>query len=127
MACVACSFFCCQKNKAAFGCFLWKGATDVTSFAQKVGWSETYAALESADEQTLEDLASLVTVAYILECLGGVLAADIEKDFLTTGVLVYEAWGAQKWSAGGCLDKEVVVAIFFCRMAGMRGDILVQL
>lgn len=60
---------------------------------------ETYAALESADKQTLEDLASLVTVAYILECLGGVLAADVKKDLLTTGVLVYEAWRAQKWSA----------------------------
>lgn len=79
-------------------------------FAQR--WGETYAALESADEQTLEDLASLVTVAYILECLGGVLAADVEKDFLTAWVLVYEAWIAQKWSAGGCREMEV---LFDCR------------
>lgn len=60
------------------------------------GGGKTYAALESADEQTLEDLAGLVTVADILECLGGVLATDVEEDLLTTGVLVNEACNAQR-------------------------------
>lgn len=29
----------------------------------------------------------------IFEGFGGVLAADVEEDFFTAGVLVYEAWG----------------------------------
>jgi hypothetical protein len=53
--------------------------------------SKTYAALEGSDEQALEDLAGLVAVADVFECLGRVLTADVEHDFLTTGMLVYEA------------------------------------
>lgn len=77
----------------------------------------TYTALEGTDEETLEDLASLVTVADVFECLGGVLAADVEKDFFTTGVLVYEAWRAQRWSAEalGWAEKAVVVVELFLR------------
>ena len=52
---------------------------------------KTYTALKSADEEALEDLAGLVAVADVLEGLGGVLAADVEEDFFTAGVLVYEA------------------------------------
>ena len=58
------------------------------------GW-DTYAALESADEEALEDLAGLVAVADVFEGFGGVLAADVEEDFFTAGVLVYEAWRAR--------------------------------
>ena len=61
-------------------------------------WGEdwnTYTALKSADEEALEDLAGLVAVADVLEGLGGVLAADVEEDFFTAGVLVYEAWRAR--------------------------------
>jgi hypothetical protein len=57
----------------------------------------TYTALEVADEQALEDLAGLVAVADVFEGFGGVLAADVEEDFFTSGVLVYEAWGAREW------------------------------
>ena len=55
----------------------------------------TYTALDSSDKETLEDLAGLVAVADVLECLGRVLAADVEHDFFTAGVLVYEACGAR--------------------------------
>ena len=47
----------------------------------------TYQSLQVADEETLEDLARLVTVTDILKGLGGVLAADVEKDFLTATVV----------------------------------------
>ena len=33
--------------------------------------------------KTLEDLAGLITVPNILECLGGVLSADVEKNLLS--------------------------------------------
>jgi hypothetical protein len=56
----------------------------------------TYTALQVADEKALEDFAGFVTVADVFEGLGRVLATDVEEDFLTTGVLVYEAWGAQE-------------------------------
>lgn len=56
------------------------------------GGRNTYTAHKVADKQALEDLAGLVAVADVFEGLGGVLAADVEEDFLTTGVLVYEAW-----------------------------------
>ena len=62
----------------------------------------TYTALKSADEEALEDLASLVTVADVLEGLGGVLAADVEEDFFTAGVLVYEAWREREALVEGC-------------------------
>jgi hypothetical protein len=35
-------------------------------------------------------------VADVFEGLGGVLAADVEEDFFTAGVLVYEAWRERK-------------------------------
>ena len=64
--------------------------------AQRVGGGlNTYAALEVADEQALEDLAGFVAVADVFEGFGGILAADVEEDFFTAGVLVYEACGAQ--------------------------------
>lgn len=47
---------------------------------------ETYLALQLADVQTLEDLACLVAVPYVLEGLGRVLASDVEKDFLASTV-----------------------------------------
>ena len=47
----------------------------------------TYQSLQVADEETLEDLARLVTVADILKGLGGVLATDVEEDFLTAAVV----------------------------------------
>jgi hypothetical protein len=59
----------------------------------------TYAALDGSDKETLEDLAGLVAVADVFECFGRVLAADVEHDFFTAGVLVYEACGARgEWS-----------------------------
>ena len=73
------------------------------------GW-DTYTALESADEEALEDLTGLVAVADVFEGFGGVLAADVEEDFFTTGVLVYEAWrGAQKrWLVGNLLSSSML-------------------
>jgi hypothetical protein len=62
----------------------------------------TYTALKSADEEALEDLAGLVAVADVLEGLGGVLAADVEEDFFTAGVLVYEAWREREALVEGC-------------------------
>ena len=47
----------------------------------------TYVALQNADLELLERLAGLVAVADILKGLGGVLAADVEKDLLTTTVV----------------------------------------
>jgi len=65
------------------------------------GMGGSYTALDSSNKQTLENLAGLVAVADILECLGRVLAADVEHDFFTAGVLVYEACGAREWLVGG--------------------------
>ena len=67
------------------------------------GGLNTYAALEVADEQALEDLAGFVAVADVFEGFGGVLAADVEEDFFTAGVLVYEAWRGWEWSVLGFL------------------------
>jgi uncharacterized membrane protein len=44
----------------------------------------TYHALHCANEETIENLARLVTVTDILEGFGAVLAADVEEDFLAT-------------------------------------------
>jgi hypothetical protein len=42
-------------------------------------------------------------VADVFEGLGGVLAADVEEDFFTAGVLVYEAWRERNERlVGGC-------------------------
>lgn len=67
------------------------GVAQCLSCAESGVRLNTYTALKSADKETLEDLAGLVAVADVLEGLGGVLAADVEEDFFTTGVLVYEA------------------------------------
>jgi hypothetical protein len=64
---------------------------------RRIGLGNTYTTLEVADEKALEDLAGLVAVADVFEGFGGVLAADVEEDFFTSGVLVYEAWGAREW------------------------------
>ena len=45
-----------------------------------------YLSLQVSDEQSLEDLASFVRVANILECFCGVLTADVEENFLTASV-----------------------------------------
>lgn len=45
---------------------------------------ETYSALQVANKELVQGLASLVTVADILESLGGVLATDVKNDLLTT-------------------------------------------
>lgn len=42
--------------------------------------------LQCADEQLLQSLARLVAVADILECLGGVLAADVQQDLLAAAI-----------------------------------------
>jgi hypothetical protein len=87
----------------------------------------TYTALEVADEKALEDLAGLVAVADVFEGFGWVLAADVEEDFLTTGVLVYEAWGAQEWLAVGFWwDRVGVCAGIIGSWWEYRRDILVQ-
>ena len=90
----------------------------------------TYAALEGSNKQALEDLAGLVAVADVFECLGRVLAADVEEDFLTTGVLVYEACSAREWSAmSALLCVEMVQDVLFPRFrVGERGggNVLVQ-
>jgi hypothetical protein len=46
----------------------------------------SYLSLQGANEQVLENLARLVAVADVLECLCRVLATYIEEDFLTTAV-----------------------------------------
>lgn len=55
----------------------------------------TYLALQVANKELVQGLASLVAVADILESLGGVLAADVENDFLTTAV---ECVSACNWA-----------------------------
>jgi hypothetical protein len=47
---------------------------------------KSYQSLQVADEETLEDLAGLVTVSDVLKGLGGVLATDVEENFLTATV-----------------------------------------
>lgn len=44
----------------------------------------SYLSLESANQQSIENLTCLVAVADVLESLGCVLTADVEEDFLTT-------------------------------------------
>jgi hypothetical protein len=58
-----------------------------------IAWEKrkTYQALHSADQQTLEDLTGLITVADVLEGLCAVLASYVEEDLLTTRVLIDEA------------------------------------
>ena len=43
-------------------------------------------ALESANEQAVEDLAGFVGVADVFEGFGGVLAADVEEDFFAAAI-----------------------------------------
>ena len=47
-------------------------------------WSDSHLALQGADLEGLKGLASLITVADILEGLSGVLAGNVEQDLLTT-------------------------------------------
>lgn len=47
---------------------------------------KTYKTFQGSNVKTLEDLAGLITVPNILECLGGVLSADVEKNLLSTSV-----------------------------------------
>ncbi len=49
----------------------------------------TYAALQFANQQAVEDLARFVAVADVFEGFGGVLAADVEEDFFAAAV----GWG----------------------------------
>lgn len=44
----------------------------------------SYLSLEGTNQQSIENLTGLVTVADILESLGCVLTADVEENFLTT-------------------------------------------
>ena len=46
----------------------------------------TYKTFQGSNVKTLEDLAGLVTVSNILECLGGVLSTDVEENLLSTSV-----------------------------------------
>ena len=73
----------------------------------------TYATLDGSDKKALKDLAGLVAVADVLKCLGRVLAADVEHDLLTTGVLVYEAYGARGWLASLSFGEIVKDVLFF--------------
>jgi len=45
-----------------------------------------YKTLDLANQKTVEDLAGFVTVSNILECLGGILSSNIEKNLLSTSV-----------------------------------------
>ena len=47
----------------------------------------SYLSLEVADQQAVEDLPGLITVANVLERLGCVLTADVEQDLFTTSVV----------------------------------------
>jgi hypothetical protein len=78
-------------------------------------WEKTYAALDGSDKKALEDLAGLVAVADVLECLGRVLAADVEHHFLAAGVLVYEAC----WCAGAVSKFIVAVRLLKDVLFGM--------
>ena len=51
-----------------------------------MGEKGTYETLQGTNVKTLEDLAGLVTVSNILECLGGVLSADVKENLLSTSV-----------------------------------------
>ena len=51
-----------------------------------LGEKGTYETLQGTNVKTLEDLAGLVTVSNILECLGGVLSADVKENLLSTSV-----------------------------------------
>lgn len=45
-----------------------------------------YLSLQLTDQKLVQSLACLVTVADVFERLGRILAADIEKDLLTTAI-----------------------------------------
>jgi hypothetical protein len=47
----------------------------------------THLSLERADQQALEDLSRFIAVSYILECLGCVLATDINQHLFATSAL----------------------------------------
>ena len=78
----------------------------------------TYQALELTNEETVKDLSGLVTVANILESLGGVLTGDIEHNLLTTAIscqyamrMTAQCNEAQKWgkeTTYGCSSRNLV-------------------
>lgn len=62
-------------------------------------WMDTYTALQGSDKQTVQDLACLVAVADILECLGGVLTTNVQENLLTTSVQPFRlAPGTVEWA-----------------------------
>lgn len=75
-----------------------------------VDW-DTYVALQSAHLELLERLPGLIAVADILESLGGVLAANVEKDLLTAAV-----WGALVLARVVCCLGKIA------RCGGIGGD-----
>ena len=48
---------------------------------------DAYLALELTNNQSIESLAGLVTVANILEGLSGILTANVEQNLLTTTIV----------------------------------------
>lgn len=58
--------------------------THVSGCSVEIEGSVTHQTLELADEETVEDLSGLITVADILESLGGILTGNVEHDLLTT-------------------------------------------
>lgn len=55
----------------------WKGGREGGKF-------KSYLAVQLSNVQTLENLASLIGVADVLECLRRVLASDVEQNLFTT-------------------------------------------
>lgn len=58
--------------------------THISVCSVRIEGSVTHQTLEFTDEKTVENLSGLVTVANILESLGGILAGNVEHDLLTT-------------------------------------------
>lgn len=57
-----------------------------TPKTKKTSGIVAYLSLQRSDEKGLQSLAGLVTVADILERLGGVLSGYVQKNLLTTAV-----------------------------------------
>ena len=56
----------------------------VSGCSVEIEGSATHQTLKLTDEETVEDLSGLVTVANILESLGGILTGNVEHYLLTT-------------------------------------------